>query len=61
VDLLFGMMTGVGLAAIAGLLLACYVALSRDPDERRQERHGEASAQELSLESPRGRPRRGTA
>ena len=38
-DLLFDMMTGVGLAAIAALLLFFYIALSREPRERRRGRH----------------------
>ena len=44
-DLLFDMMTGVGLAAIAGLLLYFYAALSREPREHRRGRHAAAPAQ----------------
>lgn len=43
-DLLFDVMTGVGLAAIAGLLLFFYLALSREPRARQRGRHAAGPA-----------------
>ena len=43
-DLLFDMMTGVGLAAIAALLLVFYLALSHEPRDRRRGRHAAGPA-----------------
>ena len=47
-DLMFDVMTGFGLAAIAGILLYLHTALSHPPQERRRGRHGPARPTALS-------------
>jgi hypothetical protein len=60
VDLMFDVMTGFGLAAIAGILLYLHTALSHPPQERRRGRHvaeGGTPAKRIadSLAAARGR------